>query len=67
MKVVIVNYGMGNIYSVQSALNFLGFESEYLDDPEKILNADKIILPGVGSFRKAMQNIISKGLVQFLH
>ena len=63
MKVVIVNYGMGNIYSVQSALNFLGFESEYLDDPEKILNADKIILPGVGSFRKAMQNIISKGLV----
>lgn len=64
MKVVIVNYGMGNIYSVQSALNFLGFESEYSDDPEKILNADKIILPGVGSFRKAMQNIISKGLVE---
>lgn len=62
MKVVIVNYGMGNIYSVQSALNFLGFESEYSDDPEKILNADKIILPGVGSFRRAMENIISKGL-----
>jgi len=62
MKVVIVNYGMGNIYSVQSALNFLGFESEYSDDREKILNADKIILPGVGSFRKAMENIISKGL-----
>lgn len=64
MKVVIVNYGMGNIYSIQSALNFLGFESEYSDDPGKILNADKIILPGVGSFRMAMQNIISKGLVE---
>lgn len=62
MKVVIVNYGMGNIYSVQSALTFLGFESEYTDEPEKILNADKIILPGVGSFRKAMQNIRLKGL-----
>lgn len=62
MKIVIVNYGMGNIYSVQSALKFLGFESEYTDDPLKILNADKIILPGVGSYRKAMQNIISKGL-----
>ena len=64
MKIIIVNYGMGNIYSVQSALNFLGFESDYSDDPEKILNADKIILPGVGSFRNAMQNIISKGLVE---
>lgn len=62
MKVVIVNYGMGNIYSVQSALSFLGFQSEYTDEPDKILNADKIILPGVGSFRKAMQNIRSKGL-----
>ncbi len=62
MKVVIVNYGMGNIYSVQSALKFLGFDSEYTDQPDNILNADKIILPGVGSFRKAMQNIISKGL-----
>ena len=64
MKVVIVNYGMGNIYSVQSALKFLGVDSEYTDQPDKILNADKLILPGVGSFRKAMQNIISKGLVE---
>lgn len=63
MKVVIVNYGMGNIYSVQSALKFLGVESEYTDQPGKILNADKIILPGVGSFRMAMENIISKGLL----
>jgi len=62
MKVVIVNYGMGNIYSIQSALKFLGLDSEYTDQPEKILNADKIILPGVGSYRKAMENIISKGL-----
>lgn len=62
MKVVIVNYGMGNIYSIQSALNFLGFENEYSDDHKKILNADKIVLPGVGSFRKAMENITYKGL-----
>jgi glutamine amidotransferase len=62
MKVVIVNYGMGNIYSVQSALKFLGFESEYTDQPSRIIDADKIILPGVGSFRMAMQNIRSRGL-----
>jgi len=53
---------MGNIYSIQSALNFLGQKSEYSDCPKDILNADKIILPGVGSFRKAMQNIKFKKL-----
>ncbi len=35
---------------------------EYSNNPDKIVNADKIILPGVGSYKKAMQNIISKGL-----
>ncbi len=62
MKIVVVNYGMGNIYSVQSAISFLGFESEYTDNHAKILNADKIILPGVGSYRKAMQNLLNKNL-----
>lgn len=62
MKIAVVDYGMGNIYSVQSALKFLGYESEFTDNHAKILNADKIILPGVGSFRKAMQNILNKNL-----
>ncbi len=56
-KVVIVNYGMGNIHSVQSAIKYLGYRSEYTNDPRDIINADKIILPGVGSFRIAMENI----------
>ena len=67
MKVIIINYEMGNIYSVQSALKFLGYESKFTDKPEEILSADKLILPGVGSFRKAMQNIISKGLEETIN
>lgn len=57
MKVAIIDYGMGNIYSIQSALSFINQESEYTKNKESILTSDRIILPGVGSFRLAMQNI----------
>jgi glutamine amidotransferase len=62
MKITIVDYGMGNIYSVKNAIHYLGAEHEYSNDPVIIKNAEKIILPGVGSFKKAMQNIIASGL-----
>ncbi len=62
MRVVIVDYGMGNIYSIQSALRYLGYDSEYTSQHERIQNADKLILPGVGSYRKAMHNIKAEGL-----
>tara|TARA_Y100000768_G_C23982295_1_gene686603 strand:+ start:1981 stop:2586 length:606 start_codon:yes stop_codon:yes gene_type:complete len=58
MKITIVDYGMGNIYSLQSALKFLGYDSIYSNKSEDIINAEKIILPGVGSFKIAMNNII---------
>lgn len=54
---VIVDYGMGNIYSVQSALRYIGIESVYTNDSSIILEADHILLPGVGSFHVAMDNI----------
>ena len=63
---VIVDYGMGNIYSVQSALNFIGVESVYTNDPSIILEAEHILLPGVGSFRIAMENIQRLGLDKVL-
>lgn len=62
MKIIIINYGMGNIHSVRSALNFLRVESEYSNDRNTIVQADKLILPGVGSYRKAMHNIVSTHL-----
>lgn len=60
--VVIVDYGMGNIFSIQSALKFLGIENKLSALAEDILNADRIVLPGVGSFRRAMENLKGKGL-----
>ena len=52
---VIVDYGMGNIYSVQSALTYLGIESVYTNDASTILESDHILLPGVGSYHVAMK------------
>ncbi len=61
-QVAIVDYGMGNICSVRSALNYLGCDSCYTRDPDQLYRADKIILPGVGSYKLAMENIASRQL-----
>jgi len=55
--IVIVDFGMGNCWSVQNALNFLGLKSKISQDNEKIINSKCLILPGVGSFKKAMLRI----------
>lgn len=66
MKIAIIDYGMGNIYSVKSALKFHGVDWIYTSKEESILEADKIILPGVGSFGLAMKNIRSLDLERIL-
>ncbi len=58
----IIDYGAGNIASVKNALDYLGFESEVISSPGEILAAEKIILPGVGSFGFMMESIRDKGL-----
>jgi glutamine amidotransferase len=58
----IVDYGMGNIWSVMGALRYLGNEPEVSSDSVRISKADCLILPGVGSFRKAMQALRRSGL-----
>jgi glutamine amidotransferase len=62
MRIIIVDYGMGNIWSVKNSLQYLGVACEYSNNPEQIVNAEKIILPGVGSYKKAMHNITAAGL-----
>lgn len=58
MKIAIVDYGMGNIKSIISALKYLGVTDIIVSNDSKILkDSDKLILPGVGSFNQAMQNI----------
>ena len=60
--ITVIDYGAGNLKSVEKALNFLGAENEITSDPEKIKNAEKLILPGVGSFGAAMENLKSSGI-----
>lgn len=63
-NLIVVDYGMGNIWSVLNALRYLGAVPQVSNDPDKVLKADVIILPGVGSFRKAMETLKSSGLDQ---
>lgn len=56
-KITIIDYGSGNLWSVKNALNYLGFIPEVTSDPKKIICSNKLLLPGVGSFAKAMQAI----------
>lgn len=62
-KILIINTGCANIASVRFAFQRLGVEVQVSDDPEQILHADKVVLPGVGSAPMAMQSIQQKGLV----
>ena len=48
--IAIIDYDAGNIKSVEKALHYLGEETTVTRDPQTLLNADKVILPGVGSF-----------------
>jgi len=65
--VAIIDYGMGNVSSVQKALNFLKIENIITDDIDCIKNSTSIILPGVGSFSQGMENLKKKGLDHLLH
>lgn len=62
-KIVIIDYGMGNLHSVNKALKAVGAEVEVTSDAAAIASADKIILPGVGAFGDCMANLEKYGLV----
>jgi len=53
-KILIVDYGMANLRSVQKAFEAVGAQAEISGDPERIALADKVVLPGVGAFRDAI-------------
>jgi glutamine amidotransferase len=64
--IAIIDYDAGNLKSVEKALNSLGEETVITRDKEVILSADKAILPGVGSFGDAMENLHRFGLVEVI-
>jgi len=60
--VMVVDYGMGNIWSVISAIKYLGGDVELVSDPEVLAQSNILVLPGVGSFRRGMQVLEERGL-----
>lgn len=64
--IAIIDYDAGNIKSVEKALQYLGEETCVTRDPEEILSAEKVILPGVGAFGDAMQKLHQYGLVEVI-
>lgn len=65
--IAIIDYDAGNIKSVEKALLSLGEEPVITRDREQILNADKVILPGVGAFGDAMQKLKEHGMDKVIH
>jgi glutamine amidotransferase len=65
--IAIIDYGMGNLFSVEKAFVKLGAEVVVTSSPEAILQADKVVLPGVGAFGDCMKNLIRYGLVDVIH
>lgn len=61
-KVTVVDYGIGNVYSVCQAIRNLGGEPVLTADKQSILAADRLVLPGVGAFSQGMQRLARKGL-----
>lgn len=64
--ITIIDYGMGNLRSVQKAVEFLGYEAEISSDPQVIEKASKLILPGVGAFGDAMKHLGERGLTELI-
>jgi len=60
--IAIIDYDMGNVGSIKNMLEHIGIEAMITGDHNEILNADHIIIPGVGSFDQGMQNLIDRGL-----
>ena len=62
--IAIIDYGMGNLRSVEKAFEKVGYDTVVTDKPESIENADKIVLPGVGAFKDAIDGLQERDLVE---
>jgi len=62
--IAIVDYGMGNLRSVQKGFEKIGIQAIVTADPQLLLEADKVVLPGVGAFRDCMRNLEQAGFIE---
>ena len=60
--IAIIDYGVGNLRSVAKAFEYIGQPVTVTADPQEVLQADKVVLPGVGAFGKAMENLVQRGM-----
>jgi glutamine amidotransferase len=65
-NIVIVDYGLGNLFSIEQACKHLGYSTTLSKDPDIILGASNLILPGVGSFEIAMKQLNTFNLIETL-
>lgn len=61
-KITIVDYGMGNLFSVRKALEYCGATVQILSDPDLIDRSDKVVLPGVGAFSSGIKELTKSGI-----
>ena len=64
--IAIVDYGVGNLFSLKSSLVAIGADAVVTADPQVLREADKIILPGVGAFGDAAKKLTDSGLAEVL-
>jgi glutamine amidotransferase len=63
-KIAVIDYGMGNLRSVQKGLEKVGANAFITENPEEILAADGVVLPGVGAFKDCMDNLEAANLIE---
>ena len=61
-KVTVVDFGAGNLFSIERAVRYVGGQAEITDDPARVAAADRLILPGVGAFCRGMDELEKRGL-----
>ncbi len=61
--IAIIDYGVGNLRSVEKAFHFIGAEANISSDKREILKADAVVLPGVGAFEEAMDRLDKAGMI----
>ena len=64
--IAIIDYGVGNLRSVEKAFHFIGCNAEITSDRKAIANADAVVLPGVGAFSAAMESLKKAGMVDLV-
>lgn len=63
-KITVIDYGMGNLFSVRRALEFCGGDVRMSSTPQEILGSERVVLPGVGAFADGMAGLRSRGLIE---